>query len=111
MLETCVSARACAPNSKLGAAYISIFAHRRSYVTTRPYTPENHTVWENALTCWSIFGPVDTLGQWSFGHRGDHEEDAIYGRADGQDPAGGGQDARHGVASQPAAQRGGRCYA
>jgi len=26
------------------------------------------------LTCWSIFGPVDTLGQWPFGNRGDHEE-------------------------------------
>ncbi|MEA3142174.1 MAG: hypothetical protein QOK23_4343 [Gammaproteobacteria bacterium] len=24
------------------------------------------------------FGPVDTLRQWSFGKRGDHEEDKIY---------------------------------
>jgi hypothetical protein len=39
------------------------------------------------LTCGSIFGPVDTLGQWPFGNRGDHEEDTIYRRADGQDPA------------------------
>jgi transposase-like protein len=29
------------------------------------------------VTCWSIFGPVDTLGQWPFGKRGDHEEDEV----------------------------------
>jgi hypothetical protein len=30
------------------------------------------------LTCWSIFGPVDTLGEWPFGKRGDHEEDKVF---------------------------------
>src|SRR6185437_13825330 len=46
------------------------------------------------LTCGSIFGPVDTLGQWPFGYRGSHEEDEIFRRADGQDPARGGQGVR-----------------
>src|ERR1700730_9326371 len=55
------------------------------------------------MTCWSIFGPVDSLGQWPFGNRGGHEEDKVFGRADGQDPARGGQHAvsevakKHGV--------------
>jgi hypothetical protein len=30
------------------------------------------------VTCRSNFGPVDTLGQWPFGKRGDHKEDTIY---------------------------------
>jgi putative transposase len=61
----------------------------------------NHPV--KRVTSWSIFGPVDTLGQWPFGKRGDHEEDTIYRRADGQDLARGGQGAvsevakKHGV--------------
>ena len=45
------------------------------------------------MTCGSIFGPADTLGQWPLGNRGDHEEVTIYGRTDGQDSARGGQDA------------------
>jgi hypothetical protein len=48
------------------------------------------------VTCWSIFGPVDTLRQWLFGKRGAHEEDKIQRGTDGQDSARGGQGARVG---------------
>ena len=43
------------------------------------------------------------MRQWPFGNRGDHEEDKVFGRADGQDPARGGHVAgvrggqKHGV--------------
>src|ERR1039458_7648901 len=60
---------------------------------------------QDVLTCWSIFGPVDTLGQWPFGYRGSHEEDKVFRRADGQDPARGGQHAGSGGGQEAWGQR------
>ena len=79
--------------------------HRRALAGESLSAIDDASTFQAIMTCWSIFGPVDSLGRWPFGKRGDHEEDAIYGRADGQDSARGGQGARGGGGQEARGQR------
>lgn len=78
---------------ELQRSYAELAAHYRAVIIpARRYRPKDKsrvelTVLLVCLTCWPIFVPADSLGRWLHGKARSHEEDAVFGRSDGEDPA------------------------